>query len=80
MTQQQLEERKVDREIINRLRATRRQIRKDRDRMGADAYGEYIDRVSMEAAEDYCRKNPGYQIVKFGGGYMLKKTDGTSQP
>jgi hypothetical protein len=80
MTQQQLEERKAEKEVFARLRAIRREIRKDRQRMGDDAYGEYIDRVALEAAEEYCRENPGYQIVHLErGGYKFKKAEGAAR-
>ena len=44
------------------------------------AYDEYVHRISIEAAEDYCRTHPGVQIVHLdGGGYMFKGAD-TTQP
>ncbi|GHU49088.1 hypothetical protein FACS1894200_07260 [Spirochaetia bacterium] len=76
MTQQQLEERKAEKEVFDRLRAAKREMRKDRKRMGDEAYGEYIDRAAMKAAEEYCREHPDYQIVLLEhGGYKFKKLD-----
>jgi hypothetical protein len=80
MTQQQIEERKAEREVINHLRATRRKIRKEQERMGLAAYDARTNREMIETMEEYCRKNPGYHIVQVGGGYLLKKPDGTTQP
>ncbi|GHU53845.1 hypothetical protein FACS1894200_14320 [Spirochaetia bacterium] len=76
MTQQQLEERKAEKEVFDRLRAIKREIRKERKRMGDDAYDEYLHRASIEAAEEFCREHPGYQIVMLEhGGYRFKKLD-----
>jgi hypothetical protein len=80
MTQQQIEERKAEREVFNHLRATRRKIRKEQERMGLEAYNTRSAREIMESMEKYCRQNPGVQIVKVGDGYMLKDIDGTTQP
>jgi hypothetical protein len=80
MTQQQLEERKAERELMAHLRATRREIRKEQERIGLAAYNARSNREMIEEMEAYCRKNPGYQIVKIGDGSLLKKPDGTTQP
>ncbi|GHU53308.1 hypothetical protein FACS1894200_13880 [Spirochaetia bacterium] len=80
MTPQQLEERKAERELMNHLRATRREIRKEQERMGLAAYDALKNREMVEDMENYCRKHPGYHIVQIGGGYLLKKIDGTTQP
>ena len=76
MTQQQLEERKADRELMSHLRRTRLEIQKERKRMGDAAYDEYMHRICLEAAEEYCRNHPEYQLVMLDhGGYKFKKID-----
>jgi ElaB/YqjD/DUF883 family membrane-anchored ribosome-binding protein len=78
MTQQQIEERKAEKEVFDSLRAIKREIRKERKRMGDDAYCEYTHRKAMESAEEYCREHPEYQIVFLErGSYRFKKTDTT---
>jgi ElaB/YqjD/DUF883 family membrane-anchored ribosome-binding protein len=80
MTQQQLEERKAEKEVFDRLRAAKREICKERKRMGEDAYDEYVHKMAMETAEEYCREHPGYQIVYLEkGGYRFKKTEAVAR-
>jgi hypothetical protein len=80
MTQQQIEEKKAEREVFNHLRATRRKIHKEEERIGRAEYNARSNREMMNRLEEYCRKNPGVQIVKVGAGYMLKDINGTTQP
>jgi ElaB/YqjD/DUF883 family membrane-anchored ribosome-binding protein len=79
MTQQQIEERKAEQEVFRRLRATRRKIHKEEERIGLAEYNARSNRQMIETMEEYCRQHPGYQIVQVGGGYLLKKPDGTTQ-
>jgi ElaB/YqjD/DUF883 family membrane-anchored ribosome-binding protein len=80
MTQQQLEERKAEREVFSRLRAVRKQIRKEQEGWTVDERVERGNQEMMNLMETYCREHPGYQIVQVGGAYLLKKADGTTQP
>jgi predicted membrane-bound dolichyl-phosphate-mannose-protein mannosyltransferase len=80
MTQEQIEarkaERKAEQEVFRHLRATRRKIRKEQERIGLKEYEARSNRKMIEGLERYCRENPGVFVVKIGHGYMLKDSEG----
>ena len=80
MTQQQIEEKKAEQEVFSSIRAIRRKNFKLRQLMGDDNYEEYVHFRAMKALEDYCRANPGVQIVPFGDGFKLMDIGDTAQP
>ncbi|MHC6203190.1 hypothetical protein ACYULU_08340 [Breznakiellaceae bacterium SP9] len=75
MTQEQIEERKAEQEVFRRLRAVRRKIRKEQERIGLAEYNTRSNREMIEELEEYCRRHPGVFVVKIGPGYTLKDSD-----